>query len=283
MIDEFGRLVKTGGNVATYFTTTDGRVIHAVLGPVRAGELLEEARWAVELYRRVQADGGDPAAQVLLAHRQALEQESLRGGPATARRVHDFFTRHPLPLLEDVYREIFTRILGEALSSDPAEIRQARAAVALAGRKQLPILFILHGGRANRDVLDRWEALAANRESSGAGPLAQLAAGYVVVVLPISELPGLSQSLNVRPIAAPDRGLPVFAVARSDGRQLAAVTTWDRAGEPLAQAMALGLVQAAKEHPRSASQLQRLKGLVQPIDRTLAAEVRDLLAEGGLR
>lgn len=39
---------KQGGNVASYFTLDDGKVLHVVAGPVDAGTLLREARWVVE-------------------------------------------------------------------------------------------------------------------------------------------------------------------------------------------------------------------------------------------
>jgi hypothetical protein len=280
VIDESGRLVKTGGNVATYFTTPEGRVIHAVLGPVAGGELLAEARWAVDLYQHARADGGELATPIVLAHRDAFERSTLTDGPATSRRVHEFFAEHSLPRLEEVYQEIFTRILGQALGRGRDEIRRALAAIDQARRAQLPILFILHRERENRAVLDRWNALIAHAEPSGVSPMADLAANYVVIVLPLSELAELSQSLNVRPFAAPDRGTPVFVVARSDGRQLTALTTWSQADAPLVKAMAQGLVQAAKEHPRTAAQLRRLGRLVLRVDLALAEPVRELLEDG---
>lgn len=43
--------VKQGGNVASYFCLGDGRVLHAVAGPVDAATLLREARWAVDAYK----------------------------------------------------------------------------------------------------------------------------------------------------------------------------------------------------------------------------------------
>jgi hypothetical protein len=283
VIDQSGQLVKTGGNVATYFTTPDGRVVHAVLGPVSADELLEESRWAVGLYRRAQAEGGDLAAPVVLAHRETLQRDPSAGGRcATPRRVHEFLAAHPLPRLEDVYREVFTRSLGQALSRDAADVRESVAAVERARRSQLPILFILHRERDDRTVLDRWNALVNRSRDDAASSLADLAAHYAVIVLPISELPQLSRSLNVRPFAAHDRDVPVFVVTRSDARQLAAVTGWTEAGgAPLEAAMAEGLVQSAKEYPRSRSQLTRLQRLVGPIDRALAAQVATLAREGG--
>ena len=102
-----------------------------------------------------------------------------------------------------------------------------------------------------------------------------------MIALPISELPELSQSLKLRPFAAPDQQSPLFVVTRSDGRQLAAVTSWSKTDARLETAMAQGLVQAAKEHPRSRRQLRRLQEVVGPIDRALAAQVGDLAREGG--
>jgi hypothetical protein len=46
---ERGRvLTKSGGNVAAYFLTPDGRVLSATLGAVGPEVFLEEARWALE-------------------------------------------------------------------------------------------------------------------------------------------------------------------------------------------------------------------------------------------
>jgi hypothetical protein len=39
---------KQGGNVAAYFCTTEGQVLHVLPGPVDAPTMLREARWVVE-------------------------------------------------------------------------------------------------------------------------------------------------------------------------------------------------------------------------------------------
>ena len=39
---------KQGGNVASYFCAPDGRVLHAIAGPVDAATFLREAKWTVE-------------------------------------------------------------------------------------------------------------------------------------------------------------------------------------------------------------------------------------------
>ncbi len=38
---------KQGGNVATYFCAPDGRVLHAIAGPVDAQTMFREAKWVV--------------------------------------------------------------------------------------------------------------------------------------------------------------------------------------------------------------------------------------------
>jgi len=54
---------KQGGNVASYFCAPDGRVLHAVAGPVDANTLLREAQWVVETTRKAMKEAnGDGAA-----------------------------------------------------------------------------------------------------------------------------------------------------------------------------------------------------------------------------
>jgi hypothetical protein len=47
---------KQGGNVASYFCAPDGRVLHAIAGPVDAGTFMREARWVVDGVRTAMAD-----------------------------------------------------------------------------------------------------------------------------------------------------------------------------------------------------------------------------------
>jgi hypothetical protein len=70
---------KQGGNVAAYFCATDGRVLHAVAGPVDAATMLREAKWVVETTRKALAesknDGGRFKAYFRTAHAQRLRNE----------------------------------------------------------------------------------------------------------------------------------------------------------------------------------------------------------------
>jgi hypothetical protein len=70
---------KQGGNVASYFCAPDGRVLHALAGPVDAGTLLREAKWVVETTQKAIAeskgDGGRFKAYFRKAHADRLRQE----------------------------------------------------------------------------------------------------------------------------------------------------------------------------------------------------------------
>jgi hypothetical protein len=70
---------KQGGNVASYFCTPDGHVLHAIAGPVNGATLLREARWAVEAYKLAQLEGREDPEKFRQffwdAHAQRLSQE----------------------------------------------------------------------------------------------------------------------------------------------------------------------------------------------------------------
>ena len=70
---------KQGGNVATYFCAPDGRVLHALAGPVDAATMLREAQWVVDTAQKaIQASKGDGAsfkAYMRQAHADKLRAE----------------------------------------------------------------------------------------------------------------------------------------------------------------------------------------------------------------
>jgi hypothetical protein len=111
---------KQGGNVASYFCTPEGRVLHAVAGPVKAATLLREARWVVETCK---------LALVWNAHAERLRREhgldlTRDGGPAARRlnrqgQVHLLLAAAPLARLERVYKIVFENALGETVSTAP--------------------------------------------------------------------------------------------------------------------------------------------------------------------
>jgi hypothetical protein len=68
---------KQGGNVATYFCAPDGRVLHAIAGPVDAQTMLREAQWVVDhATKGILVSKGDGAA--FKAYMRKAHAEKLR-------------------------------------------------------------------------------------------------------------------------------------------------------------------------------------------------------------
>jgi hypothetical protein len=278
VVNQFGNLQKNGGNVASYFCKPDGRVIHALAGPAKAEELLAEAHWAIAIEHEAEGDAGRFAS----AHRRAMLSLEQRGRTAAPYQIHRLLAQAQLPALKDVYQNIFENIVGQRLSQPETELDHAERAFAAAKRSKLPILLILHKGGDNQVVLREWKWTITGQSQAQAKTFDALTRCYVVVALPLSELAAFSHRLGVSPYAAPDQGSPLFVIARSNARQLSAVTTWDKTDE-LAYALAQGIVQEAKEHERSSSQLRSLLAAVEPLDAGLSTQVRQLLAESTRR
>ncbi|MGH7226824.1 MAG: hypothetical protein ACRELF_26720 [Gemmataceae bacterium] len=129
---------KQGGNVASYFCTANGRVLHTIAGPVNADVLLREARWVVETSKMADLQGARTEARLRLvwrkAHAERLHNEhdvDLKQVTRTRRRphlnkqgkVHYLLAMNCLPRLEQVYKYVFEDILHERVSTAPVERR----------------------------------------------------------------------------------------------------------------------------------------------------------------
>jgi len=70
---------KQGGNVATYFCAADGRVLHAIAGPVNAQTMLKEAKWVVDnayaALKEAKDDGNKFKAIFRKAHAEKVRNE----------------------------------------------------------------------------------------------------------------------------------------------------------------------------------------------------------------
>lgn len=70
---------KQGGNVACYFCAPDGRVLHAVAGPVNSATFLREAQWIVETAQKcvkeAKGDGAKFKIALRIAHAEKLKRE----------------------------------------------------------------------------------------------------------------------------------------------------------------------------------------------------------------
>ena len=141
---------KQGGNVASYFCLPDGRVLHALAGPVDAATLLREARWVVETRKLALVETGNDASKYRAffrkAHADRLRQQYgvdvnptgtsednpvaafaglVFGGAGKCRpldlpgRVHLLLATFPLVKIDKVYRVVFEQLLGEKVSTLP--------------------------------------------------------------------------------------------------------------------------------------------------------------------
>ena len=141
---------KQGGNVASYFTLPDGRVLHIVPGPVDAATLLREARWVVETRKlAVMTSQGNAAkyqASWQHAHAEVLQAEHgkqanfkqgrqqgqgpnarwiamnvQRSGLPAQGQVHSLLANNPLPRIDQIFQDVFETILKQQVSNLPVE------------------------------------------------------------------------------------------------------------------------------------------------------------------
>jgi hypothetical protein len=143
---------KQGGNVAAYFCTPEGRVLHALAGPVTGAAFLHEARWVHETLELAQLQRCGPdqlPAFFRTAHLERLRQEENVSVPgdrlprpdtltpellgrllaqnehlalSNQGKVHLLLAVAPLPRLEQVYRVVFEAILNEKISTNPVAV-----------------------------------------------------------------------------------------------------------------------------------------------------------------
>ena len=142
---------KQGGNVASYFCTPDGLVLHAIAGPVNEDVFLREARWTVETYNMALLEKTKTTVQLRAffqkAHMERLRNEhgfhanGLRVPPslnvktlgmlldqqrhvglANQGKVHVLLAVAPLPRIETLYHVVFEKILNERVSTKPVVV-----------------------------------------------------------------------------------------------------------------------------------------------------------------
>jgi hypothetical protein len=143
-------LQKQGGNVASYFCTPDGQVLHAVAGPVDSRTFLREARWANDTYQLALLENQKTLDQLRAffrkAHLERLQEEqhtriaadrlpapgtlnakslgllldqNQHAGLSNQGKVHLLLAVAPLPRLDQVYQVVFEKILNEKVTTNP--------------------------------------------------------------------------------------------------------------------------------------------------------------------
>ena len=299
-----GTIVKQGGNVASYFCTPEGRVIHAVIGPVGADELLKEANWALAAWDKAKELRGLKLQerQMSLAHQGELPN-SLRAQqptpnlsslnipiPAAAwgglarlvgtqpQKVHQLLVEHPLAPLEEVYVEIFERILGERVSKSAPNVELAEQGLQHAENESRPMLFILHQDQDNARFAEQWLAFVRSQERANP-TLLTLLRKCVVIVLPHKELPALSSRLKQEPYSVPTLGTPLFIITNPKGKQLDSLAGYQSVNQlhlPLAKAIVAEIKLAP---PQDLRKLKETAAFMKRIDPALAAELQPVIEE----
>lgn len=205
-----GRITKNGGNVASYFLTPQGNVIHSVTGPVSASVLLEEAKWAVDLYDNVKHE---PGLRRLRAIASAHHLASLAPRSGQDRKVHELLMAQPMPGLMRVYEEIFENVLGEKVSEVGPLMVEAARQIERAKRANRPILFVLN----EKGSFDVPQVPLLTQ---------QVLNEYTLITLPLRAAPALSQLTGQPPFESTGKGGTLIVAARSDCTQLASVSGW---------------------------------------------------------
>jgi len=191
---------KQGGNVATYFCAPDGRVLHAVAGPVDAQTMLREAKWVVETARKgieqSKGDGGVFKAYMRKAHADKLRTESglvvepVTFDPPDAQGENDALT----------YRDPTGRPLAPVLPPAPIDGPDVKFRLEQANLRAA-------GAAPVRDRLGRGWAL------NNQGRVDQLLAAHAMGT--IEKLYGaIFEGILGERISTPGRGRPPVPVAR---------------------------------------------------------------------
>lgn len=148
-----GKMVKNGGNVVSYFCTPDGRLVHAVGGPVDAQRLLEEARWASKTYELLKTDKTRSKADMLReAHQLAAQQTSSQSGNAVSwsgrntweqRRLHQMLSQYAYLPMARVENTLFRSLSGEKFEIDRSAVQGAAKTFEIAEKRNRPVLLVL--------------------------------------------------------------------------------------------------------------------------------------------
>jgi hypothetical protein len=174
---------KNGGNVAAFFCTPTGYVIHVAAGPRTAEAFLAEAKWATTVYAEMLADrsagliqaraelGSRVAVALKQAHAEALQiltspnpfaphlelihhtpssDPRLQGLEAAGRKqreqVHRLLQARAFEPLASLGPDVYTHILGEKVTEHPVELSGAPEAQQAGRTGQNLAEFFAEGG-----------------------------------------------------------------------------------------------------------------------------------------
>jgi hypothetical protein len=190
-------------------------VINAVVGPVKADKLLEEARWAVDNYQKAR----DLARNNFYGQANVISLAHLQQG---GDKVHKLLAEHPLVPVTAIREEIFEKLAGQKVSHDRGRVMLAAAAFEKAEQKGMPVLLVFGKPQAKPG---EWDAATARVLGALAMPPYVKAARYCILdVLPIDELPALTSLVEFSEVRLAERQTPTMILLKPDGTQLASLS-----------------------------------------------------------
>ncbi|HVA47844.1 MAG TPA: hypothetical protein VNH11_15860 [Pirellulales bacterium] len=207
---------KNGGNVVSYFLTPQGLVIDAVVGPVKADKLLSDARWAVDTYAgALKAAPHSPPAQ---ANYIAMAHAALSGDKA-----HRLLADNSLVPLQLIQERVFEKLAGQKASEDRSDVGLAAMGFNKARQKGMPVLLVLTKAKAKTGV---WDMPTSSLIAAlGSKPTVQPMRNCVLIVLPIDELPALTNLVNLPDLELAERTTPTMVLTNGDAAQTVAISS----------------------------------------------------------
>lgn len=281
---EGDRIVRQGGNVASYFCTPDGRVIHVVAGPVNATHLLKEARWAVDQYEaikdlpRIEQNSG-----MKMAHEELITEDANNWQRNVTRMnlTHQLLRDRPLAPLEEIYKRVFEEILNERVRDSSDTIY----AYERARSKGRPILFLFRDNPSGHTIANSIWPVFIKRHGRG-----RLRASFdlleqcEVIMVTQPDMPALSQLTGQPPYELPEiRDHRAFAVVITNclGEQRGSFSLgssdYTYLHDEEQQAIATALVESMEKMPQNWPRLLQAQQVLAAIDPTLAERLDSLI------
>lgn len=211
-----GQVQKNGGNVVSYFLTPQGNVIHAVVGPVKADKLLAEARWAVDTWQ--QARERSKQTSIAQAGFVAQAHAAMSGD-----RMHQLLAENPLVPLPLIQQRVFEKLAGQKVSQNRSPVALAAAGFERAQQRGLPVLLVLTKAQPKPG---EWDAATGRLlVCLNSRPISKPMRNCLLVLLPIDEIPALSNVVDLSDLELAERTTPAMVLTKGDGTQIAALST----------------------------------------------------------
>lgn len=212
-----GQVQKNGGNVVSYFLTPQGLVINAVVGPVKADKLLSEANWAVENYENaVKAAPRSPPAQ---AQYLSVAHSSQSGD-----RTHKLLAENSLVPVALIRDEVFEKLAGQKANENRSQVELAAMGFQRAEQKGMPVLLVLTKAKAK--VGDYDMATVNLLGALAMKPIVGASRSCVLIVLPIDELPALTNLVNLPNLELAERTTPTMVLTTGDVKHTTPISAY---------------------------------------------------------